>query len=427
MKNVNVEVVSRVEGDGGIQVYVEDGKVKDVLVDIFEGPRMIESLVKGKTYSENISLISRICSICTASHRYVSIRAIEKALKVEVPKKTHLLRTLMHFGEFIESHILHIYFLAVPDFFKKPSAVALLPTHKETVVEALQMKKLGTEMMQLIIGRKIHGENPIVGGFGRTPTVEELDDISKRAKESIPKIIKIIDVLGGLEYDDYCERETTFMCVNPPNKEFGYVGDSILISTGEEYPVEEYKKLTNERVVSHSYAKRSLYNDKPFTVGALARLNIIGDRLTGKAKKYFDKYYNEKWKVNPIYNTLAQAIESLWTFEQTIEIIDEIKNLDDVENVIPSEKVGKGTAAVEAPRGILYHSYELEDSKIKYADIITPTAQNLDDIEEYIRVAATNLFERGEEEDIELKLEMIVRAYDPCISCSCHMVRLIKK
>ena len=425
-KTVSVDVLARVEGDGGIQVYTKNNKVEKVLVNIFEGPRMIEALVRGKTIHENISLVARICAICTVSHRYASVKAIEKALNVEVPEKIKLLRHLWHFAEYIESHVLHVYYLALPDFFKQPSAIALLPTHTETVVEAVELKKFGTELMKLLHGRKIHGENAIIGGFGRIPTDEELDYFAEKAVEYKEKLSKFIDVFASLEIPDYCERDTVFMCCNPPNNEFGFEGDSILISTGEEYPVEEYKKLTNERVVSHSYAKRSKYKDKPFTVGALARLLLIGDRLTGETKEKFDTIYNERWKVNPLYNNHAQLIETLWCFEQIPDLIAKIKALPDPEIVEVKQKDGKATAAVEAPRGILYHSYEIKDEKMINADIITPTAQFLDDVEEFIKTAAEKLLAENNP-DTELQLEMIARAYDPCISCSCHMVKLVRQ
>ncbi len=425
-KTISVDVISRVEGDGGIQVYTKDGKVDKVLVDIFEGPRMIEALIRGKTYQESISLVSRICAICTVSHRYVSIKAIEKALKVKVPEKVKLLRELMHLSEYVESHILHVYYLALPDFFKQPSAIALLPTHRETVIQAVTMKKYGTELMQLLMGRKIHGENPQIGGFGRIPTNEELDKFLEKAAEFQSWVSGIIDLMATLPIPEYGVRDTTFMCCNPADGKFGFEGDTILISTGEEFPVEDYKKMTNERVVPHSYAKRSKYQDKPFSVHALARLALIGDRLTGEAKEKYDKYFAESWKSNPIYNNLCQAIEALWAFEQIPILIEKIKALPNPEIVVPEVMDGTATAAVEAPRGILYHTYEIKDGKIVNADIITPTAQFLDDIEQYIWVAAEKLLAE-DNPDTELHLEMIARAYDPCISCSCHMVKLVKE
>ena len=310
-KNISVDVLSRVEGDGGIQVKVKNGKVEDVIVDIFEGPRMIEALVRDKTIHEIISLVSRICAICTVSHRYVSIKTIEKAIGIKVPEKVELLRFLMHLAEYVESHILHVYFLALPDFFRKPSAIALLPTHGETVVEAITMKKYGTELMKLLMGRKIHGENPQIGGFGRTPTDEELDYFAEKAKEFIPVISSFIDVLASLEIPDYCERPTTFMCCNPPDGKFGFEGDTILISTGEEYPVEDYKKMTNERVVPHSYAKRSRYNEKPFTVGALA--GVVAGFWTGIIQDpLFVALGIMDWPLpTDIYFTILSAIPSL--------------------------------------------------------------------------------------------------------------------
>ncbi len=426
---INVEVLSRVEGDGGIKVYVKDGQIDKVIVDIFEGPRMIESLVKGKTYTENVSLVSRICAICTVSHRYASIKAIEKALKVKVTAKISLLRELLHMAEYIESHVLHVFFLAIPDFFKAVSAIGLIESHRQAVEDAIALKKYGTELMKLILGRKIHGENPQIGGFGKLPTKEQLTDFAKNAKEFIPIMSSYVDLVASFDLPSYCERETVFMCCNPPNKKYGFEGETIIISTGEEYPVEEYKKLTNERVVSHSYAKRSRYNDKPFTVGALARINLIGSRLTGLAKEKYDKYYSEKWLVNPLYNNLAQAIEALWCFEQVPQLIEKINSLDDPTELAKVNKItGKATAAVEAPRGILYHSYDIINGKMNNVDIITPTAQFLDDVEAYLWKATQEMIKKGiKKNDTELQLEMIVRAYDPCISCSAHMVKLIKE
>jgi sulfhydrogenase subunit alpha len=215
------------------------------------------------------------------------------------------------------------------------------------------------------------------------------------------------------------------MSVNAPKDKFGFAGESILISNGKEMNVEDYKKLTNERVVSHSFAKRSLYQDKPFTVGANARLINMGKRLDGQAKDLFKEHYNERWLKNPLYNNLAQAIEMLWSLEHMPDIVDQVASLEDPPIEQPTRKTGSGTGAVEAPRGTLYHHYEVKDGLIDVADIITPTAQNLDDIERHMKLSAERMMADGKNDDeVRLGLEMVARAYDPCISCATHLVSL---
>jgi len=205
------------------------------------------------------------------------------------------------------------------------------------------------------------------------------------------------------------------------------VGDVVLISTGEERSIEEYRELTQERVVPHSFAKRSRYNGRSFTVGALGRMILVGERLTGRAGEYFRKLFNQRWKKNPLFNNLAQAIEILYCLENIPELVDEIARLEDPPIANPLRTDGEATGAVEAPRGILYHHYKIEKGLISGADIVTPTAQNLDDIEKYIGIAAEKLTSQGEGSNLELGLEMVARAYDPCISCSTHLVKVERR
>ncbi len=425
-KNIVVKKLARVEGNGGITVSIENNKVKDVRVNIYEGPRLIEAIVVGKTPEEDLTIVPRICAICTISHKYAALRGLEKALDVKVPEKVQLFRTLMHFGEMIESHTLHVFLLALPDFLGYPSAIAMVDKFGDEVTKGLLLKKYANKIMRLAGGdRMIHGSNQIIGGFGKFPSKEVLLELKEEAKKLIPYAERGIEVMGSVEIEDYPATDTIFMCLNPPDGKYGFVGDTVLISTGEEVSVDEYKKLTNERVVPHSFAKRSTYQGKPFSVGAQARILLLKDRLTGKAKKYFEKYYNEQWHTNPLYNNMAQAIETLYCLEEIPKIIDRMIKLKDPEVAKPNRTTGSGTGAVEAPRGILYHYYDIKDGLIQKADIITPTAQNLDDIERHIRIGAENLLAKKEnDQNITLKLEMVARAYDPCISCSAHMVRI---
>ena len=425
MKKIEIDLISRVEGHGGILVKIDNNNVEDVKVNIYEGPRLIEQLLIGKDYSECLNIVPRICAICTLSHRYASIRAFEKILNISIKKKVSLMRYLMHMGEIIESNSLHVFVLALPDFFGYPSITGMLQDHKDIIMSGLKIKEFANLIMRKTSARMIHGENPIVGGFGKYPTNKELNEIKRKSTELIPMAINALEFLSSVSVPTFCEgkESTTFMCLNS-GEEFGFVGDTVLVSQGEERDIEEYEKLTNERVVSHSYAKRCTYKNKTFTVGALARINLLGERLKGESYNYFKKMYNKRWKKNPLYNNHAQLLEILFALEKIPSVVDEIKRFKDPAIEIPEMVSGEVTGAVEAPRGTLYHYYNIENGLIKKADIITPTEQNLDEMERFLRITAENLLKKSKKE-IEPELEMVVRAYDPCISCSAHLIKVV--
>lgn len=425
MRELNVEALARVEGDGGITVTLEGKKVKSVTLDIHEGPRLIEQLVRGMTPADDLNVVPRICAICTLSHKYAAIRGLEKALGITPPEKAQATRELMMLGENIESNSLHTFLLALPDYLGYPSAIAMLNDYADDVRRALRLKKFGNHVMAVTSGRIVHGENPILGGFGKYPSKKALEEIKLKAQELVPDAVRAVELFASLEYPSYPEADKVFMSVNAPKKRYGFAGDTILISNGKEVNVEDYKKLTNERVVSHSFAKRSLYQDKPFTVGANARLINMGKRLDGQAADLFKEHFSDRWLKNPLYNNLAQAIEMLWSLEHIPEAAEIVASMDDPPIAEPTRQTGSGTGAVEAPRGTLYHHYEVKDGLIEVADIITPTAQNLDDIEKHMRLTAERMLAEDKPDDeIRLHLEMVARAYDPCISCATHMVTL---
>jgi len=425
MRELSVENLARVEGHGGITVTLDGKKVKSVTLDIHEGPRLIEQLVKGMTPEDDANVVPRICAICTLSHKFAALRGLEKALGVKAPEKAMWTRELMMLGENVESNSLHTMLLALPDFLGYPSAIAMLNDHADEVKRALRLKKFGNHVMTVTSGRIVHGENPIIGGFGKYPSKKALEEIKLKSHELVSDAARVVEIFGSLEYPKYAEAETLFMSVNAPRKQYGYYGDSIMISNGKEVSCEDYKKLTSERVVSHSFAKRSLYQDKPFTVGANARMINMGKRLDGQAADLFKEHYSDAWLKNPLYNNLAQAIEMLWSLEHMPETCDRVAALDDAPVEKPTRANGSGTGAVEAPRGTLYHSYVIKDGLIDAADIITPTAQNLDDIEKHMKLAAERMLaEDKNDEEVRLGLEMVARAYDPCISCATHLVTL---
>ncbi len=419
-KKIFIDPVARVEGHGGIEVLIEKDRVKEIKVDIFEGPRLIEKLVVGKSPDEAVSISSRICAICFVSHRLSEIISHEKAMGIKPGRKTQLLRKLAHYGEMIESHSLHYYLLALPDYFGYPDAIRMLEKYEE-VAGALELKKYGNKIMEIVAGRRIHGENMRIGGFGKYPDEKELEWIKAKSYELIPVIESGIKLWEKVNVPDYLEDETVFMSIDSDG-EYVFIGDRVKISTGEVFQSEEYTEIIKERVVKHSFSKRCRYKGKPYSVGALARIINSGDKLDGLAKDYFTHLYNSRWHKNPLFNNIAQAIEILYCLEKIPSLVDEIRKADD-DVTGPERKTGRGVGIVEAPRGLLIHSNKLLNGKVDYADYIIPTTQNLDDMEKYVRVAAENLLNR-KEENLELPLEMIMRAYDPCISCSVHMVRV---
>ncbi len=428
MKRISVDPLARVEGNGGISATIDGKAVTDVKFTINEGPRLIERLTVGRTPEEDVSMSPRICAICSISHKNAVLRAMENALSVEVPPKVVLLRELMHMGEMIESHSLHVYYLALPDYVGFPNAIAMASKYDLEVKIALEMKHFGNHIMKVVGGRYIHGENPVIGGFGRFPAEKELYWMKSRAIQFMPFVFKTLNLFCELDYPDCPEDGTVYACCDPGNEAYGFWGDEILLSTGERFFRDDYKKLTNEFIVSHSYAKRSRFNGKPYSVGALARVNVMGKRLKNESGKMYKKYFNDRWKTNPLFHNAAQALEILYCFERIPELVDEIVQHSEDPAIVPYKiKEGAGTGLVEAPRGLLIHHHEVKDGLVYHVDIVTPTAQNAEDIERYCYIAAQKLLDSGKKEDqIRDRLELVVRAFDPCISCSAHMAKVKK-
>jgi len=424
-KEIVIEHLTRVEGHGGIEVTVEGKKVKDVKMNIFEGPRFFEAFIEGVKYDKVPDVMRRICAICTAAHNLASIRAIEKAFKVEVTSQTNLLRDLLIHGEMVESHALHVYMLALPDYLGYPDAISMVDKYAKEVKAALQLKKAGNMVHNILGGREVHGMNERIGGFPTIPKEEDLLTIKKAMKGSKATAELAVKLLTSLDIPDFAQSENTLMALDP-GKKFGYIGDYVLISNGERRKVEEYRELTNEKVVKYSHAKHSSYKGFPFMVGALPRVLLCKDKLYGTAKELFKEHKDKLDPRNSLNNNLAQAIELVHSVDRCIEDIDELvsNGLEKEELVEIEPRKSSGVGAVEAPRGILYHDYSFDEKGcITKANVITPTALNCANIEKDFRVAVERLVAERKE-NLEQPLELIARAYDPCISCSVHLVKV---
>lgn len=425
-KKVLVDHLCRVEGYGGITVRLDGDKIADVEVNLKEGPRFIEAILKGRRYDEIPQLSMRICAICSGVHNITSLLAVEDALGVKVSRQTKLLRELLVQGGNIESHALHIFCLAAPDFLGYPSAVALAADQPELVRLGLDLKKTGNEIQETVGGRAIHPVTTLPGGFSAVPSKEQLLHLKGRLQVGLEQSLGTVDVLAGLTVPDFCNSSAVYAALGSDDAFLPLIGDRIILSDGAVLDKSRYREVTNEFTVEHSYAKQSLYHDKPFMVGALARVLLNGDKLGGEAAKARDKLGLQASPDNILFNNHAQALELVYSVERSLTIIDELLQHGPVLEppVTVTPLAGTGYGAAEAPRGTLYHSYTFDDDgRLTDADIVTPTAQNQVNIEKDLRISAENLAGVSEE-DLRKKLEMVVRSYDPCISCAVHLVRI---
>ena len=422
---IEVEELTRVEGHGRIEVVIDGEGIEDVNMAIFEGPRFFEAFIETVKYDKVTDIMRRICAICTASHSLASIRTIEKAFAVQVTQQTQLLRDLLIHGEMIESHALHVFMLALPDFLGFPDAVRMVSKYPKEVKAALQLKHAGNMIHNFLSGREVHGMNERVGGFSKVPSEEELREIKMAMAATKPTAELAVDLFAKLEMPEYAESDNVLMALDPGEK-FGFMGDYVLVSDGSRRPVEDYLELTNEKTVKHSHAKFSSYNGSSFMVGALPRVLLNKEKLEGTAGALYDKHKDLLSQRNTLTNNLAQSIELVHSVDRCIEDIDVLlSNGLEEEGLVEVEvKAGRGIGAVEAPRGILYHDYTFDDNGcIVKCNVITPTAQNAANMEKDYRVATERLIKEPDD-DLVKAYELIARAYDPCISCSVHLTRL---
>ncbi len=424
--SIVVDHLCRIEGHGGITVEVKNGKATRVHMDILEGTRFFEALIKGRSYSEVPGIVSRICSICSGVHTITSQLAVEDAFGVQVTEQTRRLRDLFLQGGNIASHALHVFCLALPDYLGYSGAIAMAADHPDKVKMGLELKKIGNTIQEVVGGRAVHPVNTVVGGFGRVPSREELSALRDKLVVGLDLAQKAVDYMVTLEAPRFTESPTVYAALRPTDGSFSLMGEQICLSTGECFPIRDYRKVCNEFVVPHSHCKHSKYNGQPFMVGALARLMINGKALRGKARETAERLQLTSFTENIFHNNTAQVVELVFSLEHSIELVDELlrEGVRAEKPAAVAVQAGEGTGAAEAPRGTLYHSYRFDDQgRLEWADVIAPTSQNAANIEKDLRVAVERLASEPKEV-LAHKLEMVARAYDPCLSCSVHLVDL---
>ena len=427
-RTIVVNELARVEGHGGIEVEMRGDDVAGVKFNVFEGQRLLETLLNGKHYSDVAPTISRICAICSAAHFVTSVKATEAAFGITVTPQTELLRELLLRGENIESHALHVFLLAAPDYLGYPAATDMARDYPQIVKLGLELKQLGNLIQETIGGRAVQPVNPVLGGFGKLPTVAQLVELRDRLAAALARVPMLLDFMVALPPERGCRTDTVYVALTPEQYGYGSRADVVLLESGRRtaFRPADYRLFTNEQAIKHSNAKHSTYQDRPYMVGALARLAVNGERLGGRAAEALQRIGLELPSQDPLDNNKAQAVELVHDLEWCLQTVQRFldRGLAPETPVAVRPRAGSGTAIIEAPRGLLVHSYQYnEDGRIVAADVITPTAMNAASIERHFRFAVVQSPDKTDAV-LTRRLEMIARAYDPCISCSVHMVRL---
>jgi sulfhydrogenase subunit alpha len=420
---VDVHYLTRVEGHGNILLNARDGKIEELKWEVIEAPRFFEAMLRGRSYNDVPIIASRICGICSIAHSLASIKAVEAAFGINPSEQTVILRKLLHNAEYLESHVLHTLFLAAPDYLGVPSVFPLVETHKDVVVMALRLKRLAYNLAEVLAGRKTHPLGCVVGGFAVTPKLNDLIAVKKRLEAARPDFETIVGLFQTLKVPDF-KRETEYIALKD-SRDYALVSGDIASSDSNTLPVSSYLEVTNEFCVPWSTAKYTKHKRESYMVGALARFNLNSKQLLPQAKQAAAKLNLQAPNYNPYMITIAQVVEAVHVLEDSINIITRLASTGLKEEApIEKTKAGRGVGAVEAPRGILIHDYTFDEKGVlTNANCIIPTNQNHNNIQKDLEALAPTLLELPED-DIKLKMEMLVRAYDPCISCSTHALKV---
>lgn len=415
MKEINLNQICKIEGHASLTLKIENSKVKVCELSAAEGARFFEALVIGKEVEDVQEIVSRICGICSTAHSVCAIQALEKAIGIEPDESQKAIRELLMIGERIRSHATHLYFLALPDYYGLASALELSKNHKELVDDALAIIRVGNRIIKTLAGREIHPflkiSEPIKDIEGARDVIAEIDAIK-------PIIIKTIKLFSSIKYPKL-EREADYFSLYD-GKNYTAISGKLKSFSGI-IDNEDYAKHLKEDLKEYATAKFVLKDNQPFLTGAIARIKNNGKYLDAESRKFLDGI---KFDMNnPFHNNIAQAIELLVMANKAKVFLSKIGSGESKNIKI---KPGHAVAAVEAPRGTLFHEYEISpEGKVTYCNIITPTAQNLNMMERDITTYVNQLLEKNTNKDeIVHEVEKLIRSYDPCFSCSTHFLKV---
>lgn len=411
-----IDEITRIEGHLNVTIEIKDNLVR-ARAESMEGIRLLEDILLGKYYWDVPDITSRMCGVCQAIHRITSIQAIEKALNIELSDEIKLIRELIAIAGHIQSHIIHLHLFVLPDIYYKRSIIDLIPSHRELIMKAIKIKGVMDEIVKLYGGRTVHPITPVIGGFTAIPKNQYAKYYLEKLNELKENVINIIEPILNISWPDF-NRKTTYLSLK--GKKIPLL-DGIIFDGDIEFLPEEFDKYIEPEIENYSTARHYLFRGVEYFVGALSRINNNSNELSDNAKELMEKYGYKFPSYNTFHNNVAQALEIIHYYDRALDIFKELSKIRIKKALVDYEiNEGYGVSATEAPRGLLIHAYRIDDDgKIIMARIITPTAQNYKNMERDIEKFVSYMLDRG---IIKREVETLIRAYDPCVSCSARFI-----
>ena len=420
--NIKVPVLARVEGEGALELSIEDNHIAGLKLNIYEPPRFFEKFLEGRSYHEVIDIVARICGICPVAYQMSAVHAIESILGIKPGPWVRAMRRLMYCGEWIESHALHIHLLAAPDYLGFDSALAMAEHYPQEVRRGLRLQGLGNQIIRLLGGRSVHPVGVRVGGFYHAPSNTEVIRLKQELLAARKDAQDLIRWTAGLDFPDD-EQDFTSVALQHPH-EYPVNEGRISTSSGLDIDITEYQQHFTETHVAYSTALHSSLHGAPYLVGPLARLNLNHKQIPANIVSLAEQAGVRFPSRNMFHSIVARAIEIAYALDEAHRLLDEYTPT--AQPYVEAEPVaGTGYGCTEAPRGILWHRYELDDQgHIAQAVIIPPTSQNQARIEQDLQYALEKFGLDKDQQALRLHGEKVIRNYDPCISCSTHFLKL---
>lgn len=420
--NLTVQNVSKIEGHASVGVKVKKGKVEEVHIMFTENKRFFTEAMRGQNYRSLPQSTARICGTCSLAHTIGAIKALENALGLKPSKQTTALKHLTMNGLMIRDHALHLYLFGMPDIFNKDSVMDFTGVEREYLKDAFAIKRAGNNLSTIIAGAAVHAPFPHVGYFSQVPKKKDIAALKKELKAVRKKVFPMLDLYVKYERDYTRNTQFTALCGVKP---FNFLEGNIRSSNGKEIMQDNYLEHLEKVVLPYSQAIGYAYDGETYMVGALARLNLNKEALLPETKKDCKKYLKVFPSNNIFHNNLAQGIEIIHCIDHSLKLLTMPFKKEEEPKIKEMKKVGVGV--IEAPRGLLYYKTELnEEGEIVRGNIITPSQQNQVNMEKDIKQLVQKLIDKGEkdEEVIRVEIEKLIRAYDPCISCATHFLKL---